>query len=152
MKLRLDFPQGSEESITLFKGAKVALEQTFSTIIMVWIGTEIQKQLLSPIPGRGRSAKLKVARISSWVEVSVAILAPKEHDKSHGWTKVLTLTGGPPLCYSIPRVNLDIQSLIDFSKVKNRGFSFPSEPPSGNITSSLLISQSRSLWDTFSSI
>ena len=112
----MDFPKDSAESKALSSGAAITVvEQSPNTVILA-IGSSLKRKVVFPFPIRGSNAKTKVARKSSWIEIAVPIFTALDGDRFDSWTHMIVESGRPPLCWSIPRVNLDSQPLAKFPK------------------------------------
>ncbi len=115
LQSHIDFPQDSTESKALSTGAVVTVVEHSPNTVMLRIGSSLKRQVVFPIPIQGSHSKTKVARKSSWVEVVVPIFTALDGDRFDSWTQIVFEPGHPPLCWSIPRVNLELQPLITFS-------------------------------------
>ena len=110
----IDFPVGSPTSRSLASGSVVKLTESSPNTVALQIGDSIARTVNFPFQVDGSKSKLKVARKSSWVEVEVPIHTAPSLDKFDSWTQILLSREGPPMLWSIPKVNLDIQPEIHF--------------------------------------
>lgn len=116
LQSHFDFPKDSAESKALSTGAAItAIEHSQSTV-MLRIGPSLKRQIIFPFPIQGSQSKTRIARKSSWIEVDVPIFTALDGDRFDSWTQMVFVSGNPPLCWSIPRVNLELQPLATFPK------------------------------------
>ena len=116
LQSHLDFPKDSAESKALSTGAAVTVFEHSPSTVMLRIGPSLKRQIIFPFPIQGSQSKTKVARKSSWIEVEVPIFTALDGDRFDSWTQMVFESGSPPLCWSIPRINLELQPLIAFPK------------------------------------
>ncbi|KAL8630861.1 hypothetical protein Q9189_003446 [Teloschistes chrysophthalmus] len=98
LQIRKTFTKGSGESNALASGATV-------TAIPVNSFTVDLKNL-----------KTRIARKSSWVEVEAALYIAPQEDAFDNWTRVCFGATGPTHAEYLPRLSLDIQPRIPFTK------------------------------------
>ena len=113
---RLNFEKGSPESEALATGAAVTVDESSPNTAFVRIGQELQRQLAFPFPVRGSIPKIRVARKSSWIEVQVPLFTALDGDRFDSWTQIVLDNHQRPVCWSSPRVNLEVQPHILFAK------------------------------------
>ena len=112
----MDFPKDSAESKALTAGGAVTVIEHSPSTVMLRIGSSLKRQVIFPFPIQGSQSKTRIARKSSWIEVDVPIFTALDGDRFDSWTQVVLESGRPPLCWSIPRVNLKLQPLVTFPK------------------------------------
>ena len=112
----MDFPKDSAESKALSSGAAITVIEHSPNTVMLAIGSPLKQKVVFPFPIRGSSPKTKVARKSSWIEIAVPIFTALDGDRFDSWTQMIVESGRPPLCWSVPRVNLESQPLVQFPK------------------------------------
>ena len=110
----MDFPKDSAESKALSSGAAITVIEHSPNTVMLAIGSSLKRKVVFPFPIRGSNAKTKVARKSSWIEIAVPIFTALDGDRFDSWTQMIVESGSPPLCWSVPRVNLESQPLAKF--------------------------------------
>ena len=116
LQSHMDFPTSSAESKALSTGAAVtAIECSPSTVILQ-IGSSLKRPVIFPFPIQGSKSKTRIARKSSWVEVEVPIFTALDGDRFDSWTQMVLESGRPPLCWSIPRIKLELQPVVTFPK------------------------------------
>lgn len=116
LQSHMDFPKDSAESKALSTGAAVTVVECSPHTVMLRIGSSLKRPIVFPFPIQGSYAKTRVARKSSWIEVEVSIFTALNGDRFDSWTQMIFESGRPPLCWSIPRVNLELQPSITLSK------------------------------------
>ena len=116
LQQHLDFPQDSTENRALANGSVVKVVEASPSTVILHVGDNISRTLYFPFHVQGSLAKIRVARKSSWVEVSVPIHTAPSADSFDSWTQLLLLKGQPPVLWSIPKINLAIQPKIDFRR------------------------------------
>lgn len=116
LQSHMDFPKDSAESKALSTGAVVTVIECSPSTVNLRIGSYLERQVIFPFPIQGSQSKTRVARKSSWIEVEVPIFTALDGDRFDSWTQMVFESGRPPLCWSIPRVNLDLQPLVTFPK------------------------------------
>ena len=116
LQSHMDFPKHSAESKELSTGATVTVVECSQNSMMLRIGSSLKRQIIFPFPIQGSYPKTRIARKSSWIEVAVPIFTALNGDRFDSWTQIVFESGRPPLCWSIPRVNLKLQPLISFPK------------------------------------
>ena len=112
----MDFPKDSAESKALSSGAAITVFEHSPNTVMLAVGSSLKRKVVFPFPIRGSNPKTKVARKSSWIEIAVPIFTALDGDRFGSWTQMIVESGRPPLCWSIPRVNLESQPLVKFPK------------------------------------
>ena len=112
----MDFPKDSAESKALSSGATITVIAHSPNTVMLAIGSSLKRKVVFPFPIRGSNTKTRVARKSSWIEIAVPIFTALYGDPFDSWTQMIVESGRPPLCWSVPRVNLESQPLVEFPK------------------------------------
>ena len=112
----MDFPKDSAESKALSSGAAITVIEHSPNTVMLAIGSSLKRKVVFPFPIQGSIAKTEVARKSSWIEIAVPLFTALVGDRFDSWTQMIVESGRPPLCWSVPRVNLESQPVIQFSK------------------------------------
>lgn len=112
----VDFAKDSTESKALSAGAAVTVLEHAPSTLTLRIGQSLTRRVIFPFPIRGSQSKTRIARKSSWIEVEVPIFTALDGDRFDSWTQMIFESGRPPLCWSITRVNLELQPLITFPK------------------------------------
>ena len=115
LQARLKFAEGSEESKALMKGATVTVAAASLCTVNIQIGEKLVRYLSFPFPIKGSQSKTRVARKSSWVEVECPLHLMPDIDEFDTWTRVHSDPEYNLSICGIPRVNLDIQPLVDVS-------------------------------------
>lgn len=116
LQSHIDFPKDSAESKALSTAAAVTAMEYSPSTVMLRIGSSLKRQVIFPFPIQGSRSKTRIARKSSWVEVEVPIFTALDGDRFDSWTQMVFGSDITPLCWSIPRVNLGLQSLVTFPK------------------------------------
>ena len=116
LQSHMDFPKDCAESKALSTGAAVTVIERSPSTVTLRIGPSLNRQVVFPFPIQGSQSKTKVARKSSWIEVEVPIFTALDGDRFDSWTQIVFESGRPPLCWSIPRVNLELQPIVTFPK------------------------------------
>lgn len=117
LQSHIDFPKDSAESQALSTGAAVTVIEYSPRSVMLRIGSSLKRQVTFPFPIQGSQPKTRIARKSSWIEVEVPIFTALDGDRFNSWTQATVFQSGrPPLCWSIPRINLELQPSVTFSK------------------------------------
>lgn len=119
-----DFPQGSAESKALSAGKSVTATENTSSTLTLDIGDTISRPLYFPFHIHGSQSKLRVARKSSWIEVSVPIHTAPSPEPTDSWTQILFPKGCPPSPWSIPKVNLALQPCVSLIRNKSKNASW----------------------------
>ena len=114
LQSHMDFPKHSAESKALSTGEAVTVVEHSPSSAMVRIGSSLKRQVIFPFPVQGSKSKTRIARKSSWIEVGVPIFTALDGDRFDSWTQMVFESGLPPVCWSMPRVNLELQPLITF--------------------------------------
>ena len=119
LQSRVDFSKDSAESKALSTGAEVEVDECSPNTVQLRIGSSLKQQIIFPFPIQGSNPKIRIARKSSWIEVAVPIFMALNGDRFNSWTQMVFESGRPPWCWSVPRVNLELQPLASFpSKVE----------------------------------
>lgn len=116
LQSHIDFPKESAESKALSTGVAVTVIECSPSSLILQIGSSLKRQVIFPFPIRGSQSKTRIARRSSWIEVEVPIFTALDGDRFDSWTQMVLESGRPPLCWSIPRVDLELQPLVTFPK------------------------------------
>ena len=116
LRNHIDFPKDSAESNALSSGAAITVIEHSPNTVMLAIGSSLKRKVIFPFPIRGSNPKTRVARKSSWIEITVPIFTALDGDRFDSWTQMIVESGCPPLCWSVPRVNLESQPLAKFPK------------------------------------
>ena len=116
LQSHMDFPKDCAESKALSTGAAVKVIERSPSTVTLSIGPSLNRQVVFPFPIQGSHSKTKIARKSSWIEVEVPIFTALDGDRFDSWTQIVFESGRPPLCWSIPRVNLELQPVATFPK------------------------------------
>lgn len=116
LQSHVDFPKDSAESKALSTGAAVTVIENSPSTVILRIGSSLKRQVIFPFPVHRSQSKTRIARKSSWIEVEVPIFTALDGDRFDSWTQMVFESGRPPLCWSIPRVNLELQPLVTFLK------------------------------------
>ena len=116
LQSHMDFPKDCAESKALSTGAAVTVIECSPSTMILRIGPSLNRQLVFPFPIKGSQSKTKIARNSSWIEVEVPIFTALDGDHFDSWTQIVFESGRSPTCWSIPRVNLELQPLVTFPK------------------------------------
>ncbi len=112
LRFHADIPKDSDESKSLADGAKVIITQSSPFTMTLQIGTTDPRSLVFPFPVDGSAAKTKVARKSSWVDVSV-IVAPALSEGSFNRNIFpVILDDSHPSVWGMSRVNIQQQPVI----------------------------------------
>lgn len=112
LQIRKSFPPGSEESKALASGVTVRAVQMDLWTVILKIGDHFKPALRFPFPVQPQSAKTRVARASSWIEVEAAIYFAPQQDLFDTWTQIRCEPDQSLSLDYIPRVALDIQPLV----------------------------------------
>ena len=112
----VDFPKDSAESKALSTGATVTVTEHSPNAVALRIGSSLKRQVIFPFPIQGSRARIRVARKSSWIEVELPVFTALDGDRFDSWTQMVFESGRAPLCWSIPRVNLEMQPLVHLPK------------------------------------
>lgn len=116
LQSHMDFPKDTAESKALSTGEAVTVIEHSPSTVMVQIGSTLKRQVIFPFPVQGSQSKTRVARKSSWIEVELPIFTALDGDRFDSWTQMVFESSLPPLCWSIPRVNLELQPLVTFPR------------------------------------
>lgn len=126
LQQHIDFPQGSSENKALVAGKSVTVGEKSPSTITLRIGDSISRPLYFPFHISGSQSKLRVARKSSWIEVSLPLHTAPSREPFESWTQLLFPKGCPPQTWSIPKVNLALQPAISFIPNKSKDASWVS--------------------------
>ena len=126
LQQHIDFPQGSSESKALIAGKSVTVEDKSSSTVTLRIGDSISRPLYFPFHISGSQSKTRVARKSSWIEVSLPLHTAPSREPFESWTQLLFPKGCPPQTWSIPKVNLALQPAVSFVPGKSKDSSWVS--------------------------
>lgn len=113
---RIDFAKGSLESKALSEGAAVTVSANTASSLLVHIGKSLQRTIAFPFPIQGSRPKIRIARKSFWIEVEVPIFTVLDGDRFDSWTQMIIEAKRPPICWTIPRINLEMQPPIKLAK------------------------------------
>ena len=116
IQYHVDFVKTSPESGALSAGAAVTAAVTSPTSVDLNIAGCLPRSIVYPIRIQGANHILRVARKSSWIEIECPISCSLDGDSFNSWTNLVFGSNHSPFCWSIPRVDLTIQSLIAFTK------------------------------------
>ena len=116
LQSHMGFSKDSSESKALTDGAAVTVIEHSPNTVMLAIGSSLKRKVVFPFPIQASSPKIKIARKSSWIEIAVPIFTATDADRFDSWTQMIVESSRPPLCWSIPRVNLELQPLAEFPK------------------------------------
>ena len=116
LQSHMDLPKDSAESKALSTGEAVTVIEHSPSTVMVQIGSSLKRQVVFPFPVQGSQSKTRIARKSSWIEVEVPIFTALDGDRFDSWTQIVFEASLPPLCWSMPRVNLELQPMVTFPK------------------------------------
>ena len=116
LQSHMDFQKDSAESKALSTGAVVTVIEHSPNTMILAIGSSLKRKIVFPFPIQGSLSKTRIARKSSWIEIAVPIMTALDGDRFNSWTQMIVESGRPPLCWSIPRVNLESQPLVTFDK------------------------------------
>lgn len=110
IKVTNNYANGSRESKALKGGATVAILQISPCVFMATIGDlQSPKGFVLPFPVDGASCKIRIARKSSWIEIS----APTSNALQPGGFKhdsfPVVSHGGSVMAWGMGRVNPDLQ-------------------------------------------
>ncbi|KAI9808336.1 MAG: hypothetical protein M1826_004349 [Phylliscum demangeonii] len=114
LRYRVTLANESEEARSLGNGAEVTAVQDSPCGLSIKVGTMKPHNLLYPFPVDGSAAKLRVARKSSWVEVSVR-LAPAQSAGAGGYSPnpfPVVLEDSHPNVWGLSRVDITRQPTI----------------------------------------
>ena len=114
LQQHIGFPIDSSENKALSCGKMVITRVRSSSIVELRIGEGAPRLLYFPFQVNGSQSKLRVARKSSWIEVSVPIHTAPSSESFDSWTQLLFPKDCPPVTWSIPKVNLGLQPPITF--------------------------------------
>ena len=124
LQQHIDFPQGSSENKALVAGKSVTVRERSSSTVTLQIGDSISRPLYFPFHINGSQSKVRVARKSSWIEVSLPTHTAPSREPFESWTQLLFPKGCPPQTWSIPKVNLALQPAVSFAPGKSRDASW----------------------------
>ena len=116
LQSHMDLPKDSAESKALSTGEGITITECSPSSVMLRIGSSLTRQVIFPFPIQGSKSKTRIARKSSWIEVEVPIFTALDGDRFDSWTQMVFESDFRPLCWNIPRVNLELQPVITFPK------------------------------------
>ncbi|TIA45510.1 hypothetical protein D6C79_05640 [Aureobasidium pullulans] len=113
IKVTKNYATGSRESKALKDGATVAILQVSPCVLMATIGDlQSPKGVVLPFPVDGAACKIRIARKSSWIEIS----APTSNALQPGGFKhdsfPVVSHGGSVMAWGMGRVNPDLQPQV----------------------------------------
>ena len=120
LQQHIDFARGSSESKALAAGKPVTVEEKSSSTTLLRIGDSITRPLYFPFHISGSQSKVRVARKSSWIEVSLPIHTAPSREPFESWTQLLFPEGCPPQNWSIPKVNINLQPAVSLAPSKSK--------------------------------
>lgn len=115
LRQHIDLPVESLENKELASGKLVNVAARSSSTIELQVGEAAPRLLCFPFHIDGSKSKLRIARKSSWIEVSVPIHTAPSSESFDSWTQLIFPKGYPPSTWSIPKVNLALQPSITLS-------------------------------------
>ena len=115
LQQHIDFPVESLGSKALTSGKLVRVAVRSSSTVELQVGEARPTPLYFPFHIDGSQSKLRIARKSSWVEVSVPIHTAPFAEPFDNWTQLIFPKDYPLGTWSIPKVNLGLQPPITFS-------------------------------------
>ena len=121
LQQHINFPLGSLENKALTSGKSVSVAVRSSSTVELHVGETTPTPLYFPFHINGSQSKLRIARKSSWIEVSVPIHTAPTSEPFDSWTQLLFPKDCPPSTWSIPKVNLGLQPPITFSFSSKNG-------------------------------
>ena len=105
-------PNDSKQSEALAEGARVAVFQSSPCTMSYQIGTNEPQVLIYPFPLNGSLAKTKLARKSSWIELTVPLSMAGANGGYNSSPFPIVLIGSDLSCWATPRINVHRQSVI----------------------------------------
>ena len=119
MKFSDGLSENAPEKKPLAKRPKVSVMEHSQCSMLQQIGHFPKRTLFSPFPVRGSSAKIGVAKGSDRIEVEAPILTAPDRDPLDNWTQLVFEPNHRPVCWTVPRVNLEIQPRVNFLKERD---------------------------------
>lgn len=116
LQSHMDFLKDSAESKALSTGEAVTVIEYSPNTVMLTIGSSLKRNIVFPFPIQGSLSKTRIARKSSWIEIVVPIFTALDGDRFDSWTQMVFEPDRSPLCWTIPRLNLESQPLVTFTK------------------------------------
>ncbi|KAI9763494.1 MAG: hypothetical protein M1835_007803 [Candelina submexicana] len=116
LQVRADIVKSSEQGQALATGGVVEVTQTGPCSLRLRIGGVHDSALSFPFPINGVVAKTRIARKSSWIEVSVPVSAALDPSGFVDTFPVIIRKNKPPVAWSIPRIQLDCQPKVQIKK------------------------------------
>ena len=124
LQQHIDFAPGSSGSKALAAGKSVTVEEKSSNTVILRIGDSVSRKLHFPFHISGSQSKLRLARKSSWIEVSLPLLSAPSREPFDSWTQLVFPKDRPPQTWSIPRVNLALQPVVSLTTTKSKDASW----------------------------
>jgi hypothetical protein len=103
-------------------GGKVKIEQTSPFQSILTISDEHRILLDFPMPVVSSSAKTRIARKSSYVEIIAPLLKATDFNSFPTFMHHMLLEGGLPVLYNMPRVDLDGMAVVDITQPSKLGW------------------------------
>ncbi|KAI9702118.1 MAG: hypothetical protein M1836_001462 [Candelina mexicana] len=116
LQVRADIVKSSKQGQALATGCVVEVTQTGPCSLRLRFGGAHDSALSFPFPINGAVAKTRIARKSSWIEVSVPISAALDPSGFVDTFPVIIRKNRPPVAWSIPRIQLDCQPKVQIKK------------------------------------
>ncbi|KAL9598529.1 MAG: hypothetical protein Q9219_004431 [cf. Caloplaca sp. 3 TL-2023] len=113
MQIRTVLEPKSETGKALASGEPVTVNAVNLFTFQLNIGNTPSRDVAFPYPVQSNNAITRVARKSSWVEIVAALHAASRKDPFDTWTKVRYMSNASLALEYVPRVNLDIQPIIN---------------------------------------
>jgi MYND finger len=106
-----------EVKTSLRDGADVETVQISPCIIAVMVGKSPQQHRLHfPVPVLRSRSKARIARKSSYVEVTAPICGPMVENRISNFMYPLFLNGRSPVLWNMPHLNMDCLPIVDTAK------------------------------------
>ena len=119
MKFSDELSENAPEKKPLAERPKVSVMEHSQCSMLQQIGHFPKRTLFFPFPIRGSSAKIGVAKGSDWIELEAPILTAPDRDSLDSWTQLVFEPNHRPVCWTVPRVNLEIQPRVNFLKERD---------------------------------
>ncbi len=116
LQLHACIDRSSDQGKALATGGAVEVTQTGPCSLRMQIGGTPDSILSFPFPINGLSAKTRIARKSSWIEVTVPTSAALDIGGFINPFPVIVRNKQPPVAWSAPRVQLDSQPKVPIKK------------------------------------
>ncbi|MCJ1410466.1 hypothetical protein MMC19_004551 [Ptychographa xylographoides] len=120
LSCRIDFPDSSEESQALVRGNKVEVIEISPCTLKMSLGTKSSPRLVFPLPIIGSNHKIRVARKSRWIEVTVPVSTANDREGFSENPFPIGLTMSSPDSTVIPwdfiRTPIDLYPLIKIDR------------------------------------